>query len=334
MGIFIKNSGTSNQNLNTTDSPKFANADIGNGFIGSLAHVYCAGDSLIKTAAFVDRLKADLGVGYAVYNRGVDGRTADGVRTNFAGDVTVYGNANYVIVWAGINDIAADLSAADIESDLQAVYTAAKATGATVITINVTPFKTSTSWSAGRQVVCDAVNTWIASAAATGVDYKYNAYSALKDPGVADTLLAANDSGDHLHLSTVGYNLVADAIYAAVTWSSSSSTHGIIDLPLTTGEYNGVVYQGNDVLLSTFTPTGTTGTARNLFIGTGPDKNFLTLTSTTAGNVAIGYGSHRGATSALYDTAVGWGSQYNVTAANSNTSMGYASLSSNVGRHE
>lgn len=132
----------------------------------------------------------------------------------FSTDVLPTGK--YVIIWGGINSVRADISASSIESDLQAMYDAAHAMGMKVVAVNIAPFNTSIYWTSGRQTVLDTVNAWIASSDA---DYKVDVYSLLESYAGSDTLLSSYDSGDHLHLSIIGYNVVAVKIYNDVTWT-------------------------------------------------------------------------------------------------------------------
>jgi len=120
------------------------------------------------------------------------------------------------------NDVIADIAAATIESNLQAIYTALSTAGFTVVSINITPFKGYASWTAGRQTVLDSVNTWI-SATAIDVDYKLDLYAQLEDPGNADYLLAAYDSGDgyikHCRIYLVGTYVYNNSTFTADTSS-------------------------------------------------------------------------------------------------------------------
>jgi lysophospholipase L1-like esterase len=123
----------------------------------------------------------------------------------------------YVIIWGGVNDLANGVSENTIESNLQAMYTQAHNAGAKVISINITPWKgdTMASWSDAAQTAQNDVNSWIANTA-INIDYKVDAYSVLVDPNNAYTLLPAYDDGSHIHLSSAGYAVVANAVFAAV----------------------------------------------------------------------------------------------------------------------
>lgn len=175
---------------------------------------YSMGDSLTAGGTYQARLMTHLS-GWFDVNYGISGQTTTTMASRFAQNVTAKGDANYVAIWGGINDIVANASAATIQNNLQAMYTAAQSAGTKVIAIKISPFKTNADWSAPRQAVLDAVNAWISSSA-TGVDFIADAFTLLEDPSAPDTLLPAYDSGDHLHLSTAGYNAVGDLVASVV----------------------------------------------------------------------------------------------------------------------
>lgn len=180
---------------------------------------YCFGDSLSIDGRYDVQLQTELGATWTVISAGVGGNTTTQMVARLATDVTNAGDAEYVVVLGGINDVLADVAAATIETNLQTIYTAIAAAGAKVVAVTITPFKTHASWTAGRQTVVDTVNTWILNTA-TDVDYAIDGYDALEE-GTTDTLQAAYDSGDHLHLSTAGYAALGTAIYNGATWTAA-----------------------------------------------------------------------------------------------------------------
>jgi len=184
--------------------------------------VYCLGDSLTATATYPARLETNLGVGWSVLNKGLSGNTTTQMAARLTADIVQAGDAEYVVVLGGINDIAQGVDAATIETNLQTIYTAIAAAGVKVVACTITPFKGNTNWTAGKQTVLDTVNAWILGTA-TGIDYAVDTYDALED-GTSDTLVAAYDGyGDWLHLSTAGYNMLADTIYAGATWAYTAT---------------------------------------------------------------------------------------------------------------
>ena len=180
--------------------------------------IYAIGDSLTLNGGMETQLDTLLGSNWHTNNSGVGGNTTTQMLTRFPSDVLGVGNAEYVVIWGGINDINQDRTDTFIEANLQAMYDLAYAAGLKVIAVNITPFKGNGIWTAGRQATADAVNAWIANTAIR-VDYRVDAYTLLEDPGTPDTLLAAYDSNDHLHLSAAGYAAVGSAVHTAATWT-------------------------------------------------------------------------------------------------------------------
>ena len=250
-----------------------------------------------------------------------------------ATDVTGYGNALYVVVLGGSNDVLmAILTIAQIEANLQAIYSAVHNSGAKVVAVTIPPNKGHTSWTTGTQTVLDAVNAWILTSA-TDVDYRIDAYTALEDPGVADTMLATYDSGDHLHPSAAGYVVLGAAIYSGTTWTGGyGSTEGFIDLPITTSWRNGVIMQDNWSLLHTYTPSASysTTTIRNIFLG---HAGNFTLTGSGASNIGIGNYALSRITSGTTNVAMGQASSSYLTTGTGNVSVGHGSLIFNSQAH-
>lgn len=154
-----------------------------------------------------------LGSLWKVNNNGVSGNTTAQMLARLNTDILDHGDAEYVVVWGGINDAYQAVAEATTEANLQAIYTAIHNAGAKVISLNISPSKSNAGWSAAVQTRVDTVNTWIASTA-TNIDYKIDVYTTLED--VADTLNAAYDGGDGLHINTVADIVVGKLIYTTV----------------------------------------------------------------------------------------------------------------------
>ncbi len=244
--------------------------------------VYCMGDSLTAYGYYPSSLDTLLGDGWQVINHGISGHLTSQMLSRFTADVITPGGAEYVVILGGIGDIVNGVSAATIESNLQAMYTAAHNAGIAVVAVTVLPWKGFVSWTAPLQAVTDAVNAWIL-ATATNCDYKIDAYTALEDPGAADTLLAAYDSGDHVHLSVAGYNVLADEIYNGSTWTQKASntdvyvsgTNLYIDQSLRTID---------NVEFNNFKATGTLTVGQNTLAVTGTS----TINGSLVGNMTGG----------------------------------------------
>jgi len=184
-------------------------------------HVYTIGNSI--TVLWGAYLATPTGAYWTLHNVGVNGNTTTQMQARFAFDVTDAGICDTVVIMGGVNDVINGVAAGDIETNLQAMYTAAHNAGAKVIACTITPFKGHASWTSGKQTVLDTVNTWIANTA-TNVDVVVDTYTLMEDPATADTYLPAYDSGDYLHPGTDGSDAISDAVYAATTWHSDLET--------------------------------------------------------------------------------------------------------------
>jgi len=239
--------------------------------------VYSMGDSLTFAGKYEAQLISNLGSDWESVNVGVGGETTAQMRARFSRDVLQSFDCEYVVILGGINDIIADRSAADIQTDLQAMYTAAAAAFPTikVVACTITPFKGNAYWTSGRQTVLDAVNSWI-MATATGVNYKVDSYTALEDPSAPDYLLAAYASADLLHLSNAGYVELGDTIHAGATWTQNAENQLTTTLRLH-GLYGALMDQGTGVY-------GKYDSGNNIY-------NILSFGATTANTVEVGSGS-------------------------------------------
>jgi len=186
--------------------------------IQTVWQIYCIGDSLMANGEVESRLTTLLGTWPIVKNKGVGGQNSTQILSRFTTDIITPRNAKYVIIWAGINDAQTDVLATTAEANLQSMYTAAYNAGIKVVSVNLSCFKDDGNWNAGRQAILDAINTWIASTA-ININYRIDVNTLLTDPGNAYQLLPAYDGGNHIHLTTAGYDVVAGAIYAGVTWT-------------------------------------------------------------------------------------------------------------------
>lgn len=117
------------------------------------------------------------------------------------------------VVLGGINDIVTNRTLVQMQADALAVYAALAAAGVRVVACTVLPWKGAASWSAAREAIRVAFNAWVLSRP-TGVDLAVDTASALADPLDAEQLLAAHDSGDHVHPSDAGGTAIANAVWA------------------------------------------------------------------------------------------------------------------------
>ena len=180
-------------------------------------NVPCMGNSILN-AGTPAQLNILLKSQRTAVNVATGGDTTVDMIARFTADVINDADAEYVVILGGVNDILTlSASAADIETRLQTMYTAAHNAGLKVIACYMTPWKNNTNWTSDKQATTDSVNTWIPTA--INVDYVIDTYTALEDPANADELLPAYDSGDGLHPKINAGNIqIATTIFNGVNW--------------------------------------------------------------------------------------------------------------------
>jgi lysophospholipase L1-like esterase len=166
----------------------------------------------------------------SVLNQGIGGNhlLTDGLGPNvlarFDRDVLAQTGVRYLIVFEGVNDLGGltrEHEATPAEHALlvrrilaayQQVILRAHAHGITVIGATITPYTGSNYYHPGPASEADrqAINQWIR--AAGHFDAVIDFDKTMRDPHQPDRMLAAFDSGDHLHPSPAGYRAMADAI--------------------------------------------------------------------------------------------------------------------------
>jgi lysophospholipase L1-like esterase len=127
----------------------------------------------------------------------------------FDHDVTQQSGARWLIVLEGVNDLGGGL---DVTSDLTGAYQTfigkAHAANLRAYGVPILPILGS-SYAVGENVR-KAVNDWIRTSKA--FDAVIDLDAAVRDPAAPDQLLAAYDSGDHLHPSAAGYQKMGEAV--------------------------------------------------------------------------------------------------------------------------
>ncbi|OGO11685.1 MAG: hypothetical protein A2Y53_05220 [Chloroflexi bacterium RBG_16_47_49] len=180
----------------------------------TVSKIYCIGDSLTDAGVYEIELMALLGPDWLTIEIGKSADTTADMLARFQADVIDYGDAAYVIIWGGANDIRS-LPVEESQANLQAMYTMAHDAGIKVVAVTITPLN---SEPAPNKLKMLAINSWIQSTA-INVDFFADAYTAINDPDNPGNILPDYDSGDHAHLSHLGYAKVAETIYDAVTWT-------------------------------------------------------------------------------------------------------------------
>jgi lysophospholipase L1-like esterase len=170
----------------------------------------------------------------AVLNAGIggnrilhDGLTNVRFGTNalarFDRDVLSQTGIGYVAVLEGINDlghagtsapVSETVSSDDVIAGLTQLIERAHEKGIKIIGCTILPFEGAAYFSAEREVKRKAINEWIRNG--KKFDGVIDFDKAARDPSHPDRILAAYDSGDHLHPGDAGYKAMGDAIDLAL----------------------------------------------------------------------------------------------------------------------
>jgi len=177
------------------------------------------------------RLVADTHAPLAVLNEGIGGNrllhdpppgfefAGPNALARFDRDVLAQSGVTHLIVFEGINDIGmpaiADVPAEAVSADdlivgLTQLVERAHERGIVALGATITPFEGAVYYSAKSEATRQAVNGWIRTSAVFDGVIDFDAV--VRDPARPTQLLAAYDSGDHLHINDVGYQAMADGI--------------------------------------------------------------------------------------------------------------------------
>jgi lysophospholipase L1-like esterase len=144
-------------------------------------------------------------------------------QARFFPDVAARAGARYVILLEGINDIGfsqlpdtgcsapnTDVSAGQIIAGYEHIIAKAHRAGLKIFGGTLTPFQGAFYYSAAGEAKREAVNQWIRTSGA--FDGVIDFDKAVRDPASPLQMLAAYDSGDHLHPNDAGYQAMAAAV--------------------------------------------------------------------------------------------------------------------------
>ncbi len=116
-----------------------------------------------------------------------------------------------VVVLEGINDIKAGTPADQVIDGLRQIAAQAHSYGLRIVVATVTAFKGWSEYTDAYEANRQAVNAFIRSNGGV-FDAVVDFDAVTRDPADPSRLLAAYDSGDHLHPNAAGYHVMADAI--------------------------------------------------------------------------------------------------------------------------
>ena len=180
--------------------------DKNNRWPDDLANRLQAGSATRKVAVLNE------GIGGNCVLRGGLGPTAV---ARFDRDVLGQASVRWLIVLEGVNDIGGSRGTnSTVADDLIAAYQKfidqAHAKKVHVLGGTILPFGGSQYASAGHETARQAVNAWIRNSGKFDAVIDFDA--AVRDPRISSKLLPAADSGDHLHPSIKGYQMMADRV--------------------------------------------------------------------------------------------------------------------------
>lgn len=170
--------------------------------------IVCVGDSLTFGSNGSGTLTKPMNIrisekypGLRIVNLGVPGESAVSLYARRA-DAALHSPFR-VIVWSGVNDIALDTAAVDLQNTLQSIYTYYKVTrGYEVWAYTITPVDTDSS---GRNAIRNTVNSWIKNTA-SNVDRVIDAWTAIRNPSdTGKRLPAYADDASIVHLNDAAY---------------------------------------------------------------------------------------------------------------------------------
>jgi lysophospholipase L1-like esterase len=150
-------------------------------------------------------------------------RFGENALARFDRDVLSQAGVGYVVVLEGINDlghagtsapVSETVSADDVTAGLTQLIERAHEKGIKIFGCTITPFEGAAYFSAERELKRKTINEWIRSG--KGFDGFIDFDKATRDPEHPDHILAAYDSGDHLHPADAGYKAMGDAIDLAL----------------------------------------------------------------------------------------------------------------------
>ncbi|WP_054009410.1 GDSL-type esterase/lipase family protein [Arthrobacter sp. ERGS1:01] len=131
----------------------------------------------------------------------------------FSYDVAAVPGVKSVFLFEGINDIPDGVSSDQLIAGYRNVIAQARAAGLKIYGATMTPTKGVASFTADRELTRTTANQWILTSGEFDGVADFSA--AVADPADPQKVLAAYDSGDHIHLNAAGYGVLAKLVDAA-----------------------------------------------------------------------------------------------------------------------
>lgn len=163
---------------------------------------------------------------YGVINHGIsanrvvaDRYPGDGISTDTGGvsalhrldrDVLSQTSARTMVVFEGVNDVRWGARAGEVIAGLREIADRARARGLRVVAATIAPCEGEKLCTAEADAQRVAVNAWIRSSGSYDAVLDFDAV--LRDPANPARMLAAYDSGDHLHPGDAGLAALADSV--------------------------------------------------------------------------------------------------------------------------
>ncbi len=135
----------------------------------------------------------------------------------FDREVLQQSGVRWLVIFEGINDIGGtrdSISAVEVANKLIAAYdemiTKAHAKGIKVYGATITPVKRSFYYTSYKDAARNTVNKWIRTSGHFDAVIDFD--KAIRDPNDEATILSANQSGDYLHPSELGYQVMGGIV--------------------------------------------------------------------------------------------------------------------------
>jgi lysophospholipase L1-like esterase len=190
--------------------------------------VVCIGDS-ITDGAYVppdsnlrwpddlsNRLQASGLTSLSVVDMGIGGGrvllygAGPSLLSRFNREALTIPGVKYIILFEGVNDIGLGATAASLEAAYPQLVAQAHALGIKVFGATITPFYPHSYYTPATEAVRQQVNAFIRTSGTFDAVLDFDA--AIRDPAAPYQLLAAYDSGDHIHPSLAGLQALANAV--------------------------------------------------------------------------------------------------------------------------